>query len=91
MKKSLSKIWKLSLLSSFLLLNGLTNASAQEFKQQRALGQLQKGWYSVELSPELSGSLKPDMGDMRIWAITETDTLEAPYYIQEQEPQINAR
>ena len=88
MKKSLSKIWKLSLLSSFLLLNGLTNANAQVFKQQRALGQLQKGWYRVELSPELSGSLNPNMGDMRIWAFTETDTLEAPYYIQEQEPQI---
>jgi hypothetical protein len=82
--KYLRKSWKINLILGLLLSQQVLYA--QQFKQKRALGNLSQGWYSVQLPPELSGSLTPQMGDLRIWAVTTTDTLEAPYYLQEQTP-----
>ena len=53
-----------------------------DFQLQRELpGVTEKGWYSVRLPKEVMSEVSVNLEDLRIFEITETDTLEVPYLI----------
>ncbi len=76
------------MISLLIVLSG-TKVGAQWGPYQKPLKGVDQDWHRVEIPYHLFDSLREDLADIRLYAITrQTDTLVVPYYIQSKEPNI---
>lgn len=74
---------KLFNLIAFILLSVSVIAQADGYTYKRKLNKVEKeGYYSIPLLPEITAQCKSNINDIRLYNITETDTIEVPYIME---------
>lgn len=70
---------KFSLL--FLLINLCAVAQMSSYQYQREIRNAKKGWHKIVVPDDIFAKTKPYLDDVRVYGITSTDTVEAPYML----------
>lgn len=66
-----------------LILSGQLSAQADSYLYKRKLDNIPAaGYFSIDLQPEVLANMKSTNSDLRIYNITEKDTVEIPFHIQ---------
>lgn len=79
-----NRLLALLLFGSFSI---LTQGQIQTYAYERMIGELESGWYFVNLPEDIYSNLNNDFSDIRILGTTKNhDTIEAAYAIREQAP-----
>lgn len=75
---------KLKIKLSGLLLFVFTSTFAQikDYRYKREIKNIDSSWHSVILPDDVFSKIQPNFSDLRVFGITKTDTLEAPYILQ---------
>ncbi|MFD1551991.1 hypothetical protein DNU06_01175 [Putridiphycobacter roseus] len=83
----MNKIFTL-LLTCFIFSNYVT-AQLMTYKFQQSITGIENEWHQIKLPPTIYQHLKPNFADIRIYGLTENDTIEVPYLIKEVKEQSN--
>ncbi|MGO3262716.1 MAG: DUF3999 family protein [Mesonia sp.] len=77
------KIPKNILYVLFLLNTIVVFGQMDDYNYMRPLNGIDAQWHQVEISSEIFSNVRPDLSDIRIFGITESnDTIEAPYILK---------
>ncbi|MGB3150039.1 MAG: DUF3999 family protein [Maribacter sp.] len=66
----------------FLLLSTLCFGQLHSYDRKIPLSGITEQWHSVPLTNEIFADVRDNLADIRIYGITENDTLEAPYVLK---------
>jgi len=62
---------------------GLTFAQLDTYDYKMEISGIEDQWHKIELPDAVFGEVSQSMSDLRIYGVTETDTIEAPYILKE--------
>ncbi len=65
-----------------LLIVGYANAQLKDQNYKRALNGIEDTWHKLTIPDEVFEKAAPDLSDIRIYGLTASDTIEAPYVLQ---------
>lgn len=78
-----NKILTGTLILTLVLGFRILSAQVADLAHQRPVTRVKSdGWHSISLPPAVLSVLKEDLGDVRIYELTESDTTEVPYLIE---------
>lgn len=69
-------------LITLLLCSTISLAQIGDYNAKREILGVSEPWHSLELPPSVFNNLKENLADIRIYGITDTDTLEIPYLMR---------
>ena len=72
-----------SLILIFLAFSSMQVGAQSDFRFKRNINGVEtEGWYSLVLRPGIFHHMNDDLGDFRIYSVTEGDTVEIPYLLR---------
>jgi hypothetical protein len=83
---------KIKLTLALLLVTVFSYAQPGNYKYKRKLDSVTtEGYYFIPLSPEVVSKSKSRLDDIRLYQITDTDTIEIPYLIEKKGDRVEAK
>jgi len=73
---------KRNLVAVFFLFSGFAFGQLRERLYMRELEGISNQWHKIILPSDIYGKTNNDFSDLRIYGLTSTDTIEAPYFLQ---------
>ncbi|HYG18851.1 MAG TPA: DUF3999 family protein [Ohtaekwangia sp.] len=75
--------------TALLLASSLCTAQQKNFQYRRKVSAVPvDGWYAIKLPPATFKHLNDNYSDVRIWSITDSDTVEVPYLLKVREDEV---
>ena len=65
-----------------LFISAIASAQLGDYSTKREILEVSEQWHSLELPPSVFEKVKDSYADIRIYGITTTDTIEAPYLLR---------
>jgi len=83
---------KFKLLATFIVVVVFSYAQPGHYKYKRKLDSVKtEAYYFIPLSPDVVSKSQSNLNDIRLYQITETDTLEIPYIIEKKGDRVEAK